>query len=263
MRERAGLSLTAAATLHGVDKTTISNSESARFGVSPDRVRVWAANFACPEPAYVDALAAMAGERGSHWWDEYRGALSAPVIDIAELEHHAVALRSSLILHLPGLLQEPDYMRAVFEEAVPALSPELLDRNIEFRRARQRILDAPAGPPCDFLVHESALRVAFGGRQVMARQLAYLLKGSERENVRVRVIPFAAGGIPNAGSSAVYAEGPVPALDTVQIDVPHGTIFCHAEADLVRYRHVLGRVEQRSLDPGASQDFIRAVLREM
>lgn len=263
MRERAGLSLTAAAALHGVDKTTISNSESARFGVSPDRVRVWAANYACPDPTYVDALAAMAGERGSHWWDEYRDALSAPMVDIAELEHHAVALRASLILHLPGLLQQPDYMRAVFEEAVPALSPELLDRNIEFRGARQRVLDAPAGLPCDFLVHESALRVAFGGRQVMERQLRHLLAESDRDNVRVLVIPFAAGGIPNAGSSALYAEGPVSALDTVQIDVPPGTIFRHAEVELVKYRHVLDRVEQRALSPDESQDFIRSVLREM
>ncbi|MEU2991991.1 helix-turn-helix transcriptional regulator [Streptomyces griseoincarnatus] len=264
MREQVGLSLTEAAALHRVDKTAISNTESARFGVSPDRVRVWAANYSCPDPAYVDALAGMARERaGSHWWDGYRDSIASFMLDLAELEHHAVALRHVQITHLPGLLQHEDYARAVFGEAVPPLSSEALDLQVDFRMRRRALLDRADPPTCSFLLHEAALRMLFGGPVVVKQQLEYLLEQSEREAVTLRVVPFSAGGFPSAGSSTMYACGPVRQLDTVQIDVPNGVTFLDSETHLTNYRAVLDRMEQRSLEPGPSRDFIRKVLHEL
>jgi transcriptional regulator with XRE-family HTH domain len=104
MREHAGLSINDAAVLHDTDRTTVSNTESARSGVRSDRVRVWAANYSCPDAEYVDALAAMAKARGVCWRNQYRGQLAAQLLDIAEMEHYAVALRFAQIVHMPGLL---------------------------------------------------------------------------------------------------------------------------------------------------------------
>ncbi|WP_033322184.1 helix-turn-helix domain-containing protein [Streptomyces yerevanensis] len=264
MREQVGLSLTEAAALHRVDKTAISNTESARFGVSADRVRVWAANYSCSDQAYVDALAGMARERaGSSWWDEYRDSMPSFMLDLVEMEHHAVGLRHVQITHLPGLLQHSDYARAVFSEAVPPLTPQALDLQVEFRLRRRALLDRPEPPACSFLLHEAALRMLFGDRDVVRRQLEELLKQSERESVTLRVVPFSAGGFPSAGSSTMYASGPVRQLDTVQIDVPYGVTFLDSETHLTNYRAVLDRMEQRSLDPGRSRDFIRKVMHEL
>ncbi|MEU6174542.1 helix-turn-helix transcriptional regulator [Streptantibioticus parmotrematis] len=263
MREHAGLTINEAAVLHGTDRTTVSNTESARSGVSSDRVRVWAANYSCANAGYIDALARMARERGTHWWDEYRESLPARMMDLAELEHHASALRTITITHVPGLLQTADYMRAVFEEAVPPLSTASLERHIEFRLRRAEALDREAAPPCTFLVHETALRLWFGSRSTLRNQLAHLLAESERDAVSARVIPFDAGGFPDAGSSTLYAHGPVPALDTVQIDVPRSATFLHAETHLANYRVVVHRMEQRALDESASRDFIRKLVREI
>lgn len=262
MRERVGLSLTAAATLHRVNKTTISNTESARFGVSADRVRVWAANYRCPDQEYIDALVDMARERGTHWWDEHRDAVAATALDLAEMEHHAVALRNVQITHMPGLLQHEDYVRAVFEEAVPALAPEDFERKVAFRIGRRAVLDRKS-PECTFLVHEAALRMRFGSRKMIGNQLDYVLEQSERRNVTVRVVPFTAGGFPSAGSSTLYACGRVAQLDTVQLDIPTGSTFLHAETHLVNYRAVLERMEARSLHPDRSRDFIRNVMQEL
>lgn len=264
MREQVGLTVAEAAALHRVDKTAISNTESARFGVSADRVRVWAANYSYPDQAYVDALAAMARERpGVTWWQEYRGSMPSFMLDLAELEHHAVSLRHVQITHLPGLLQHADYARAVFAEAVPPLAPQVLDLQIEFRMRRRELLDRPAPPRCSFLLHEAALRMLFGDRAVVRRQLEELLKQSERESVTVRVIPFSAGGFTTAGSSTLYASGPVHQLDTVQIDIPNGVTFLDSETHRTNYRAVLDRMEQRSLHQGPSRDFIRKVLHEL
>ncbi|MFJ9409256.1 Scr1 family TA system antitoxin-like transcriptional regulator [Streptomyces sp. NPDC101393] len=261
MREHVGLSLTEAAVIHRTDKTTISNTESARFGVSADRVRVWAANYSCTDREYVDALAEMARERRAairYWWDEYRDA-GATAMDLAEMEHHAVALRGVQITHLPGLLQCEDYTRAVLDEAVPSLVPEDLDRRVAFRMRRSGVLDLPQPPECTFLIHEAALHMQFGGRKVVKKQLDHLLEQSERERVTIRVVPFSSGAFPSAGSSTHYACGPVPQLDMVQVDVPTGPTFLHAETQLANYRAVLDRMEQRSLGPGQSQDLIRGI----
>ncbi|MFE1913950.1 Scr1 family TA system antitoxin-like transcriptional regulator [Streptomyces anandii] len=263
MREHIGMTINEAATVHRTDRTTVSNTESARSGVSSDRVRVWAANYRCPDAAYIDALAEMARERGPHWWDEYRDVLPAGLLDIAEMEHYATALRSAQIMHMPGLLQLPDYMRGIFAEAVPTMSSADLEHHVVFRLRRAEILDRSDPPPCEFLVHESVLRMRFGDRRVLLRQIEHLLKQAERPNVAVRVVPFSAGGFANAGSSTLYACGPVPQLDTVQIDVPTGVTFLHAETYLVNYRAVLDRMRERALDGGESIDFIRQVAGEI
>ncbi|MEV0784936.1 helix-turn-helix transcriptional regulator [Streptomyces sp. NPDC050423] len=263
MRERAGLLPTEAAALLGTDRTTISNTESGRFGVSGTRVRTWAAAYACPDAAYIDALVGMAEERIKGWWEDYRGELSVSALDLAELEHHATGFRSVQIMHMPGLLQTEDYARAVYAEALPAPTPVGLRRRLSHRLRRRDVLDRPVPPMCVFLIHEAALRMQYGGRKVAAGQLDHLLKESERDNVTVRVIPFSAGGFPNSGSSTHYVYGPVAQLDTVQTDTPSGSGFVDAEARLLTFRAVLDRTEGRSLDPQSSRDFIKEVAEQV
>lgn len=263
MREHAGLTPADAAALLGTDRTTVSSAESARFGVSNDRVRTWAAHYSCPDTAYIDALAAMAEERGKGWWEDYRGQLPASTLDLAELEHHSRALRGMQTMHIPGLLQTEDYARAVFEEAVPPLSPVDLRRLLSHRLKRRDVLDRAQPPACTFLIHEAALRIAYGGRKIARSQLDHLMDESERDNVTVRIIPFAVGGFPNAGSSTLYAYGPVPQLDTVQLDTPTGPAFLDAETPLTNYRAVLDRTEEKSLDPEQSRYFINETARQL
>ncbi|MFZ3498419.1 Scr1 family TA system antitoxin-like transcriptional regulator [Streptomyces sp. 5.8] len=263
IREQAGTSLTEAAAQLSTDRTVMSNIESGRFGVSSERIRTWASHYGCPDPAYVDALAAMAEERGRGWWDDYRDDLSAGQLDLSELEHHAVALRTVQIMHMPGLLQTEDYARAVFGEAVPALRPIDLRRRLSHRMKRRDVLDRPDAPACTFLIHEAALRMTYGGRGIALQQLDYLLKQSERDNLTVRVIPFRVGGFPYAGSSTLYAHGPVPQLDTVQTDTATGPAFLDAETRLANYRAVLDRTEEKSYDPARSRDFIREMAQQV
>ncbi|MFD9654889.1 Scr1 family TA system antitoxin-like transcriptional regulator [Streptomyces mirabilis] len=263
IREHAGLTLADAAAQLSTDRTSISNTESGRFGVSGERVRTWAGHYGCPDAAYIEALAAIAEERGKGWWEDYRGDLSAGALDLAELEHHATALRAVQIMHMPGLLQTEDYARAVFEEAVPPLSDSDLRRRLSHRLRRRDVLDRPSAPACTFLIHEAALRMEFGGRKIARAQLDYLLKESDRDNVTVRVVPFAVGGFPNAGSSTLYAYGPVPQLDTVQTDTPHGPAFLDAETRLANYRAVLDRTEERALDAVKSREFIYGIAQQV
>ncbi len=263
MRQHAGLALAEAATLLSTDRTAISNTESGRFGVSGERVRAWAGGYACPDDAYVEALAAMAEERGRGWWEDYREDLTSGSLDLAELEHHAVGIRAVLSMYMPGLLQNEDYARAVFAEAVPELPPARRRRLLSHRLKRRDVLDRENPPNCTFLIHEAALRMTYGDSGVARGQLAHLLRESERDNVTIRVVPFAAGGFPETGSSTHYVYGPVPQLDTVQTDTATGPAFLDAETRLRNYRAAMDRVEDLSLDPRKSRDFIREVAQQV
>ncbi|MFI6489335.1 helix-turn-helix domain-containing protein [Streptomyces sp. NPDC050564] len=264
LRERAGLTSTAAAQLLGLKQAQISNIESGRYAVGADRVRTFASSYGCADPAFVDALAAMTGGRQRGWWDEYREHLPATLIDLAELEHHAVGLRVALIVHIPALLQITDHARALFKQVAPPMQQYEMEHRLAHRIKRQGVLHRENPPPYTATIHEAALRMGFGGPAVARAQLQHLIEMSELAHVTVRVIPFGADHFPSTGQSFDYVEGPVPQLDTVQLDTHHGGCgFLDAEAQLSKYRSVLDLLEPCALSPAESRDFIQRLIRDI
>ncbi|MEU5102219.1 MULTISPECIES: helix-turn-helix transcriptional regulator [unclassified Streptomyces] len=263
LRERSGLSSTEAGHLLGTNQTTISNIEASRFGVSADRVRALARNYSCADEAMIATLIDMAVQRGRGWWEEYREILPTGLLDLAELEHHAIALRTAYIAHIPGLLQTPEHAREIFRQAVPQLPPPDVEHRVSHRIKRQAILYRDNPTPYTTIVHEAALRMRFGGPETARGQLRHILDMSERKHIRVLVIPFEAGSFPGSGQSVCYATGPVPQLDTVQLDAEYGSELLDAAAQLEKYRVVLDRMEAVALTEHESRDLIRNIIRTL
>jgi len=263
MRTSAGVSAEYAAGLLGVDRGKISNIESGVRAISPERVRTLACNCDCDDEKFIDALAQMAQPSKRGWWERYRGTLPQGLLDIAELEAHAGRMRSAHSVHLPGLLQTSDHALAVFRMVIPRLPEHEVALRLAHRVERQQVLEAEQPPAYMGIVHEAALRMQFGGRQVAQAQLHHLLKRSEQDNVTLLVLPFDAGAFPGAGQTVLYAEGPVQQLDTVQIDNSHGPDFLYADAQLTKYRAHLDWMEKIALPPERSRDFIHTVVRQL
>jgi transcriptional regulator with XRE-family HTH domain len=263
LRERAGLTATEAGQLLGSKQALISNIEAGRAGVSPERVRTLACLYECQDKALVEAIADMVGDRKRGWWEEYREILPAALLDLAEVEHHATRLRAALTVHIPGLLQTTDYARAIFRQDVPEMSPPDIEHRISFRMKRQTVLYRDSPTPHLAIVHEAALRMRFGGPDVTRAQLGHLLDMSERDHITVRVIPFDAATLPGSGQSFYYSTGPVPQLDTVHLDQSHGPVFLDSEAQLDKYRVLLGRMEAVALSAVESRDFIHKLVQDL
>ncbi|WP_043978833.1 helix-turn-helix domain-containing protein [Streptomyces rimosus] len=263
LRERAGLSTTGAAGLLGVNQSRISNIESGRYAVGPERVRVMAHNYACVDDRLIGSLAAMTGGRTRGWWEEYRELLPASLLDLAELEHHATSLRVASVVHLPGLLQTPAHARAIFSEVVPKLAAYEIEYRVSHRIKRQSILYGDRPTPVTVVLHEAALRMGFGGRDIAREQLKHLNEMGESDHVSVVVIPFGGGAFPGSGQPIVYVSASVPQLDTVQLDTDDGQEFLDGEAQLGKYRSVLDRMEGCALTPDKSRDLIHGVTREL
>ncbi|WP_411149772.1 helix-turn-helix domain-containing protein [Streptomyces sp. A30] len=263
LREAAGLSAPRAAELLGTDRTTISNVEAGRFGISEQRLRRLASIYECDDAELVDALATMTGGRTKGWWDEYRGKIPPDFLDLAELEHHATGLRTLQTAHIPGPFQTEDHARALFDLFIPTLPRLEVELRIAHRLARHAVIANEPGVPYVGLVHEAALRMRTGGRHVAKAQLNRLLEESERTNVRLLVIPFTTEGFPMAGDTLMYISTASPHLDTVQVDSPVGAVFLDSPTQLANFRRRLDLVEQVALNPNKSRDLILEIASDL
>ncbi|MET7567298.1 helix-turn-helix transcriptional regulator [Streptomyces sp. NPDC005492] len=258
LREAAGLTAVDAAALLGANRVQMSHIEAGLVGVSEERVRRLASHYACTDDEFIDALVGMATDRTRGWWEEYRGLLPTSFLDLAELDHHAAFLHEVSILYVPGLLQTEGYARAVFSARVPELTSEELELRVRHRMRRQQI-----GIPYELVIHESALRIRVSDRAASRAQLTKLVELSEADTITVRVIPFDLDDFARAASSMTYVGGPVPKLDTVVRDVPHGSALIDSEAQLSAFRTRFRKVEAASLDPERSRDFINRLAKEL
>ncbi|MFD7450622.1 Scr1 family TA system antitoxin-like transcriptional regulator [Kitasatospora sp. NPDC059827] len=94
-----------------------------------------------------------------------------------------------------GLLQTRAYMTALQMGFVRqgVSTQKLAEERIEFRLARQKILDRPSPPLLHVVLDESCLRRIIGGRDVMIEQLLHLEQLSNRRDVIIQVAPFSLG----------------------------------------------------------------------
>ncbi|MEN8651204.1 helix-turn-helix transcriptional regulator [Streptomyces sp. 21So2-11] len=263
MRTAAGATTEYAAGLLGLDRTKVSNMESGIRATSADRVRTLASNYDCPDEAYVTALAGLAGNRQRGWWEEYRGSLPQGLLDVAELEWNARCLRTFQTVHLPGLLHLSGYARAVFSSAIPQLPQSEIELRVAHRIQRQRIWERDSPVGYVGYVHEAALLMQFGGRRATREQLEHLCVMSEHDSIELRILPLTAGAFPGAGHAVLYANGPVPQLDTVQLDSAHGPEFTHAEAQLAKYNGHLTWMDTHTLHARESRDLIHRIAHEL
>lgn len=257
MREGAGMTGREAATLLGSNHMMLSHQEAGRAGISEERVRRLADIYSCADGSLIDALVAMANQRGKRWWQQYRDRIASSFLDVAELEHHATYIRTYQVVHIPGLFQTEEYMRAVFALSAPQLPEADRELQIEHRLRRQQLTEPEARVPHEAIIHESALRMRFGGREAARSQLDHVLELAHRDNISVRVVTYEAEGFAGLGSPVMYVGGPVPQLDTVQLDALHGVLFLDTEAQLTWYRSLFDRMTDMALTVEASRDFIR------
>ncbi|MEU9453618.1 helix-turn-helix transcriptional regulator [Streptomyces sp. NPDC048277] len=258
LREAAGLTAIEAAALLGANRAQMSHLETGLAGVSEERLRRLVSHYACLDTEFVDALVAMATDRTRGWWEEYRWKLPTSFLDLAELDHHGSFRHEVAILYVPGLMQTEDYARAVFSARLPELTSSELELRVRHRMRRQQITI-----PYKLVIHESALRMRVRDRSASRAQLARLLERSEADHITVRVVPFDLDDFATASSTMTYVGGRVPGLDTVVRDAPHGSVFIDSESQLNVYRTRFRRVEDVSLDPGRSRDFIHNLAKEL
>ncbi|MEU3921964.1 helix-turn-helix transcriptional regulator [Streptomyces sp. NPDC029004] len=125
----------------------------------------------------------------------------------AEMEARAAYISTFQAQLVYGLLQTPDYARAV----LGVRTEGNLDARVAARMERQRILERENPPLSWVVLSEAVLHQEVGGREVMRNQLAHLLSLREREWVQVQILPFEAGahaGLPGSFTVLRFEDDP-------------------------------------------------------
>ncbi|MGV9296060.1 MULTISPECIES: helix-turn-helix domain-containing protein [Amycolatopsis] len=162
-------------------------------------------------------------------------------------------------LLLPGLLQIPDYARALFlADGLPVQDAE---RQAEIRMMRRPLVVGPGAIPCEVLLGEAALRNPIGGPSTMARQLRFLADlMATSAKLSVRVVPASKGGHSGlAGRFCVYyveVGDPI-----VYFEHQHSGAFLLDEGNDT-YCEVADRIRDFSLDSRASAAFVQRTAQE-
>ncbi|MFG3026353.1 helix-turn-helix domain-containing protein [Streptomyces sp. NPDC048254] len=264
LRTGAGLTSGEAARLVGWHQSKVSRIETGASGVKPADVRLLLDAYGVIEGQLRELLLVLAGSEDTagrhHWWHAYRGVLPPTYRDFISLESQASAMRTLETSVVPGLLQTPEYARAVTRAAVDGLDEEALDALVKVRLARQDVLRNHPPLELSAVLDEAVLRREVGGPGVMARQLERLVEAARLPQVRLQVLPFSAGAhIGITGPFVIFLFPSTSDLDVVVLDQLTSSLYLERKEDLQAYAEAFNALQVHALSPEDSLDYIAGI----
>ncbi|ELS51465.1 helix-turn-helix domain-containing protein [Streptomyces viridochromogenes] len=269
LRTGAGLTSGEAARLVGWHQSKVSRIETGASGVKPADVRLLLDAYGVRDSQLRELLLALAGADDGggrhHWWHAYRGVLPPTYRDFISLESQASAMRTLETSVVPGLLQTPEYARAVTRAAVGGLAAEAataderLDALVAVRLARQDVLRGDPPLELSAVLDEAVLRREVGGPEVMSRQLRRLMEAARLPQVRLQVLPFSAGEhVGVTGPFVIFSFSRTSDLDVVVLDHLTSSLYLERKEDLQAYTEAFNTLQVHALSPEDSLDYIAA-----
>ncbi|MFF7975002.1 Scr1 family TA system antitoxin-like transcriptional regulator [Streptomyces sp. NPDC007905] len=264
LRTGAGLTSGDAARLVGWHQSKVSRIETGASGVKPADVRLLLDAYGVRDAQLRELLMVLAGseEAGgrSRWWHAYRGILPPTYRDFISLESQASGMRTLETTVVPGLLQTPEYARAVTRAVVAGLDEERLDALVEVRLARQDVLRADPPLELSAVLDEAVLRREVGGPEVMARQLERLVESARLPQVRLQVLPFGAGAhVGLTGPFVIFSFPRTSDLDVVVLDQLTSSLYLERKEDLKAYSEAFNTLRIHALSPEESLEYIAGI----
>jgi transcriptional regulator with XRE-family HTH domain len=191
IRTDADLSARELASRAGWGETKVSKLQNAVYFPSDDDLRTWARLCGVSEqiPDLI-ATAHNAEEMYVEWRQRGRHGLRAAqesAVPLYERTRHFRVYEASVV---PGLLQTPEYARAIISKGISYLGiPDDTEEAVAARMRRQSVLHRDAHTFA-FLLEESGLRSRVADDDVMAAQYGHLLKLSTSPRLSLGVIPM-------------------------------------------------------------------------
>ncbi|MFJ8497904.1 helix-turn-helix domain-containing protein [Streptomyces sp. NPDC093992] len=265
-REDAGLSQDQAARSVGFSGAKLSRIESGKGRRPPTEADVRKLLDLYGTDAYAVSvllkLLRRAGEPG--WWQRYDKRLMPEWFDrLVGLQEAAATIRTFEIQYVPGLLQTADYTRAVVERGLPNAPASEVQRRIELRMHRARLLLREDAPQLWAVIDESVLLRVLGDRAVMREQLGHLATMAERPNVTLQIVPL---DVTNASAPAIPVTylrfGGLDLPDVVYLEQIGSANFLEDRDETEEYRIVLDRLADEALTPRASVEMLRRTIEE-
>lgn len=267
LREAAQLTTSEAAEALDCTKGKISRIENGRVTVRLPDLTAMLHAYGATDTELRDRLTVLARKanrrRRQGWWNQYGSMLADTYRDYIALEAMADTIRTFQAQLVPGLLQIPEYIRAVTVASRQWQTADEIEQFVQVRLTRQERLSGESPLRLWAVLSEAVLLQQVGGPEVMKTQLEHLLAMSERANVTIQVLPFARGAHASMfGPYVVLGFPEEAALDVVLADTPTGSMWLEREAEVARYRELFDAARTFALSPVDSLSVIRRRLKE-
>jgi transcriptional regulator with XRE-family HTH domain len=191
------------------------------------------------------------------WWETSGSPwLRSQLTALIAFENTASLIASHPSVRIPGLLQTPDYARALLRSA--ELPEYAIESMVAMRVGRQTTLTKPGAPEYVAVIDEAALRRPVGGAATMADQLSHLLKQATRTNITIQAVPFSLGA--HTGLDGAFLVLAFPKASTVvHLENKRGGVFLDQPNDVHPYVEALSTLQKVALSPDETIGFIQSI----
>ena len=264
LREAAGVTTAQAAELLNCSPAKISRIENGIVSVRVVDLRLLLDHYGDQDHehrAYMERLARESNKRG--WWQDYDNTIPPYYADFIGLETDASYIKTWEPTAVAGLLQTPEYARAVMLANPAMISPDKLENFISIRHERQARLEQGTDVRLDVVIWEAALITKVGSDEVQRGQLSRLLELMDRPNISVQVLPLEAGDkVSMSGSFVMFSFGSERSVSTVFVESLTSSQYLERDQELRGYTLVFDALRSAALSPAASAARIRQRLEQ-
>jgi len=255
-RTSSGLTSEQLAERLNVSQPTVSRIETGRVSPRPNDVRRMASELGVPALELEDLVS-----RAEYIADlaiNLRQAGDRVSVEGFQRRHEeAEALYSTFrefgMGVLPGLLQTPDYARALIQAAAPRIEPSALSLGVLARVRRQEILNDTTRE-FRFLLDPELLRVRFGSYAEHLAQIAHLSAVAARANVSLRILNLDHRlAAPLMHGFTIYGDS------RVVVELHHSEIYVADPSDIRNYVELYEKLEACSHSDEDSAAILAAV----
>lgn len=267
LRTRAGVSFEDAGAAIGMSHSTIRRMEQAKVArLRLSEVEKLLRTYGVTDAAEIETFLELTREANKHgWWHTYRDVMPDWFGAYLSLEQAALHIRAYEAQFVPGLLQTEDYARALLTTGSPQAPVEDIDRRVDLRLGRQRVLTRPKPPLLWAVMDETVLHWPVGGSKVMRAQIDHLLDIGALPHVRLQLMPFANGPHPatRAGAFQLFRFEAPELPDVVYLGGLIGSAYLDKQDEVSAYREAMDRLAAQAAQEKKTRALLSAIRKEL
>ena len=256
-REATGMSREQVARQLKWSTSTLFRIETGQSRPQPGNVRILLELYGVTGAERVGLIQLTREARQPGWWHSFRDVLPNPYEVYIGLEAGAASIRNFEPSVVPGLLQTADYARETFRNGPIELDPEGVERLVEVRLARQKILGRDDRPRLWAVIGEAVIPPRHRRYRGDARSAPLSGRLGSAGKTTIQVVPYRAGAYAGTTGPFVILDFEEPADPAmVYVETLAGDINLEERSDVNRYTLAFDRSRAAALHPDDSVQLI-------
>jgi transcriptional regulator with XRE-family HTH domain len=252
IRRKAGFKGQALADVLGWDQGKVSRVEKGKQALDEVDLMSWL--IACDvKRAKLRQVVEQGREATRQTWVLPYGPASGDSRNLSVEESEAKSITVFACMLIPGLLQTPEYARAVVEQFQE--DEVTIERVVARRLARQEVLRGEHAPKTVFYIEEQALIRPADSPETTHDQLMHLMFMADWKKVSIRVLPTEVG-LHKAGTGAFILIKRRDLRSIAWVDTRATSVIFESEEDVKRFQDSVSQLATLALNESDSRALI-------